>query len=179
MTDKYQRIRDALAMGPTQGPYAVNPERAFVEEFGTGEPLPICAMLWPTEQRSEDETVANALLFASCDPDTIRGLLAERDGLIAQHHRDSAELRRICDARDQSRRTAEHWKAEHLAGNAEIERLRGENEALQVERDKLCSIISDIKDWDCDVSGGFLSIPVGLRRRMQDALAAYRQGGGE
>ncbi|BDD90911.1 hypothetical protein PanNE5_03510 [Pandoraea sp. NE5] len=46
------------------------------------------------------------------------------DGLIEQHHRDSAELRRLCEARDQARRTAEHWKAEHLAGNAEIKRLK-------------------------------------------------------
>ena len=46
------------------------------------------------------------------------------DGLIEQHHRDSAELRRLCEARDQARRTAEYWKANHLAGNAEIERLK-------------------------------------------------------
>lgn len=34
----------------------------------------------------------------------IRMLLAERDGLIAQHHRDSAELRSICAARDEARK---------------------------------------------------------------------------
>lgn len=73
----------------------------------------------------------------------------------------------------------------------EIERLRDALEgchALSVERWKrllaaeaenkrLRSIISDIKDWDCDVRGGFLSIPVGLRRRIQDALATQQQGG--
>ncbi|MGD1323551.1 hypothetical protein ACNHE5_01085 [Pandoraea pnomenusa] len=46
------------------------------------------------------------------------------DGLIEQHARDSAELRRLCAARDEARRTAEYWKANHLAGNAEIERLK-------------------------------------------------------
>lgn len=46
------------------------------------------------------------------------------NGLIEQHARDSAELRRLCAARDEARRTAEYWKANHLAGNAEIERLR-------------------------------------------------------
>lgn len=56
----------------------------------------------------------------------------------------------------------------------ELIRLR-DYEALQAECEKLRCIISDIKDWDCDVSGGFLSIPVGLRRRIQDALAAYRK----
>lgn len=38
------------------------------------------------------------------------------------------------------------------------------------EIERLRSIISDIKDWDCDVRGGFLSIPVDLRRRIQNAI---------
>jgi len=62
---------------------------------------------------------------------------------------------------------------------AEIEALRAERDVLNAENERLRCIISDIKDWDCDVSGGFLSIPVGLRRRIQNALAAYRQGGEE
>lgn len=33
--------------------------------------------------------------------------------------------------RDQARRTAEHWKAEHLAGNAVIDQLRAEVERLR------------------------------------------------
>lgn len=41
-------------------------------------------------------------------------------GLIEQHHRDSAELRRLCAARDQARRTVEYWKAER---NAAIKRI--------------------------------------------------------
>jgi len=40
------------------------------------------------------------------------------------------------------------------------------------EIERLRSILIDLKDWDCDVSGGFLSIPVGLRRRMQEAIDA-------
>lgn len=50
--------------------------------------------------------------------------MARAAGLIEQHARDSAELRRLCAARDEARRTAEYWKANHLAGNAEIERLK-------------------------------------------------------
>lgn len=47
-------------------------------------------------------------------------------------------------------------------------------EALQAECEKLRSILIDLKDWDCDVRGGFLSIPVDLRRRMQEALDSAR-----
>lgn len=53
------------------------------------------------------------------------------------------------------------------------------NKALQAERDKLRCIISDLKDWDCDVRGGFLSIPVDLRRRMQEAVDRARRIEGE
>ena len=49
------------------------------------------------------------------------------------------------------------------------------NKALQAECEKLRSIISYLKSWDCDVSGGFLSIPVHLRRRMQEAIDAALQ----
>ncbi|VVE54173.1 hypothetical protein [Pandoraea terrigena] len=50
--------------------------------------------------------------------------MARARGWSEQHARDSAELRRLCAARDEARRTAEYWKAEHLAGNVEIERLK-------------------------------------------------------
>lgn len=36
--------------------------------------------------------------------DKYQALLAERDGLLAQHHRDSAELRSLCEARDRARK---------------------------------------------------------------------------
>ncbi|VVE78135.1 hypothetical protein [Pandoraea sputorum] len=74
------------------------------------------------------------------------------DGLIEQHARDSAELRRLCAARDEARRTAEYWKANHLAGNTEIERLKklleakvGGDEPLELsERHALDSACADI-----------------------------------
>lgn len=46
----------------------------------------------------------------------VRHLVESRDHTIAE----------LADAR----RTAEHWKAEHLAGNAEIERLQADNLAV-------------------------------------------------
>lgn len=45
-------------------------------------------------------------------------------------------------------------------------------ECAMREIERLRCIISDLKDWDCDVSGGFLSIPLDLRRRMQEAIDA-------
>ena len=51
----------------------------------------------------------------------------------------------------------------------------GHYDCAVAEIGRLRSIIIDLKDWDCDVSGGLLSIPLDLRRRMQDALAAHPQ----
>lgn len=45
-------------------------------------------------------------------------------------------------------------------------------ECAMREIERLRCIISDLKDWDCDVSGGFSSIPLDLRRRMQEAIDA-------
>lgn len=54
--------------------------------------------------------------------------------------------------------------------------LLDECEKLRAECEKLRSIISDLKGWDCDVRGGFLSIPVDLRSRMQEAIVGAMQG---
>jgi chromosome segregation ATPase len=51
---------------------------------------------------------------------------AQATGLVDQHHRDSAELRKLCEARDQARRTAEYWKAEHNAVNKRIAALEAQ-----------------------------------------------------
>lgn len=137
MTDKYQRIRDALAMGPTPGPFSASRSYSpgnqelilhltYKDEYGLPEHYCTVRSRLGGELGAE----ANAALIAACDPDTIRELLEER-------------------------------------------------EALQAECERLRSILIDLKDWDCDVSGGFLSIPVDLRRRMQEALAAAPEAAGE
>jgi hypothetical protein len=51
---------------------------------------------------------------------------SQATGLVDQHHRDSAELRKLCVARDQARRTAEYWKAEHNASNKRIAELEAQ-----------------------------------------------------
>jgi hypothetical protein len=57
----------------TSGPWAVNPLNAQVDAFDSGEPVPVCQLLWPTELRSEDETLANAALIATA-PNLFDGL---------------------------------------------------------------------------------------------------------
>lgn len=84
MTDRYQKIRDALAMGPTPGPWKwwehedwgdcrVNPRDG-------GLLIAKCDVRNPFDP----EQRANAALIAACDPDTIRELLEERDALAAK-----------------------------------------------------------------------------------------------
>lgn len=77
-------------------------------------------------------------------PKTILALLAEIEGLHAQHGRDSGELRKLCSARDSARRQRDQLKAENQMlrdedlkwqglreQEGEIERLKAENEALR------------------------------------------------
>jgi len=80
MTDRYENIRRALAMGPTPGPRRV---LEIISVFGsdmgyysvaTTDDTIICAM--------RDRPYGDAHLIAACDPDTIRALLEERDALV-------------------------------------------------------------------------------------------------
>mgnify|MGYP003622430621 CR=1 FL=1 len=90
MTDRYENIRKALAMGPTHGPWhAAKPEPHGTEVRGPAQ----VSLVWcgcATAVGKEGcysiraaEAAANAALIAACDPDTIRALLAERDQLAA------------------------------------------------------------------------------------------------
>lgn len=55
-------------MPHTPGPWLINPEKAWIEIPNAD--APICAMLWPTRLRDEDETRANARLIAAA-PDLL------------------------------------------------------------------------------------------------------------
>lgn len=48
-------------------------------------------------------------------PDVVLALIAEVDGLHAQHGRDSGELRKVCAERDSARRQRDQLKAENEA----------------------------------------------------------------
>lgn len=99
MTDRYQKIRDALEMEPTQGPWRVidGDSYPFVtvalpENEGRrwNDPV-VCALYedvtaddwvgWGRELEYFPNAHANAVFIAACDPDTIRALLDERDAL--------------------------------------------------------------------------------------------------
>ena len=78
----------AVMTGHTPTPWIVNPFCAQIDcaVLGTdGYPLPVAQMLWPTDERSEAETYANAariVLAVNCF-DELRALLTEADRVIA------------------------------------------------------------------------------------------------
>lgn len=110
MTDRYEDIRKALAMGPTPGPRRVidgdsHPyvTVALPENEGHRWDDPIICTLY--EDVTPDDYVgfgerlqsfpnarANAALIAACNVDTIWALLDERDALEAENERLRAEV---------------------------------------------------------------------------------------
>ena len=106
MTDRYEKIRKALEMGPTPGPWEVMYGTDVFTPLGARNAAGVEAVAndgWHvadcdtgpsyTEEGKEElpdrEKRANAALIAACDPGTIRALLDERDQLAA----DNARLR--------------------------------------------------------------------------------------
>lgn len=90
MTDRYERIRAALAMGPTPGPWRVchtNSGTFVKSERVSGYLAEV------RHCRTTQDVKADAHLIAACDPDTIRELLAERDALAAEVERLAEALR--------------------------------------------------------------------------------------
>ena len=91
MTDRYERIRSALARRPTPGPWSINTasvgvngkivvNEIYVYNPAVADDVAIAADIIDPETGELCE--ANARLIAACDPDTIRELLAERDALL-------------------------------------------------------------------------------------------------
>ena len=80
MTDRYEKIRKALEMGPTPGPWLVCPTNSgtFVKSERVSGYLAEVRHC-----RTTQDVKADAHLIAACDPDTIRELLDERDQLAA------------------------------------------------------------------------------------------------
>jgi hypothetical protein len=90
--DRYQEIRDALAMEPTPGPWRADgfevmaARGQFYGGFILGADDVVVAQM---------VSAANAPLIAACGPDTTRELLAERDGLAAENARLRVEVERL------------------------------------------------------------------------------------
>lgn len=76
--DRYEKIRKALAKGPTPGPWGVLGIISFGSDMvycsvATTDDTIICDL--------RDRPSGDAHLIAACDPDTIRAMLAERNVL--------------------------------------------------------------------------------------------------
>jgi hypothetical protein len=78
--DRDQEIRDALAMGPTPGPWRAD---GFEVMAARGQFYGGLILGADDVVVAQMVSAANAPLIAACDPDTIRELLAERDQLAA------------------------------------------------------------------------------------------------
>jgi hypothetical protein len=80
MTDRYKKIREALAMGPTPGPWTVRYDYVVqAPAYDDGRLVPV-AQPYGVNCDGTD-LFANACLIAACDPDAIHALLAERDAM--------------------------------------------------------------------------------------------------
>lgn len=116
MTDRYARIREALAAGPIPGRREIGSEYGkFMTEVlvrsETG-PAQVIALartrkevgVLSDEKRvvlsegkrvvESPEGMAAAALIAACDPDTVRELLEERDALKAENDRLMSAINR-------------------------------------------------------------------------------------
>ncbi|NNM75011.1 hypothetical protein [Enterovirga aerilata] len=63
-----------IATKHTPKPWAINPMVVQIDAMnGDGYIVPVCQMLWPTDERSEAETYANARLIAAA-PDLLDAL---------------------------------------------------------------------------------------------------------
>ena len=77
--ERLEQIK-ARAAKATAGPWAKNPFTAQVDAFETGVPVPVCALLWPTDLRTEDQVIADGEFIADARQD-IPDLLEETERL--------------------------------------------------------------------------------------------------
>lgn len=95
-------------------------------------------------QTSQDVPISKLFdeFDALASPEAVLALIAEVEGLSAQHCRDSAELRSLCQARDDARKDRDQLKEEvarsterEIMQLAEIEVLRKDAERYRRLRD--------------------------------------------
>ena len=98
MTDAEKQIREALAAGPTPGPWCIYPETDGTEICAVDlvPGLPIRQVI--AHPKHGANWIANARLIAACSPANVRELLAERDALKAENEKLSALERDMSNA---------------------------------------------------------------------------------
>lgn len=175
LTERYKRIRQALAMMPTPGPWEVINGTDVFTHLGARNAAGVEAAaddgwyiadcdMGPSFTREGREKLpyaekrANAALIASCNPDTIRALLDERDALAAENAmlRQALEGMTLRDAMAMSVRLPDEYSAKW--GEA----LIGEQHPSGVEP------VSVHIDW-------WMRVEAAYRYRMADAMLKARE----
>ena len=89
-------------------------------------------------ESSEGESISDAWedFESAANPAAVLALIAEVEGLRAQHGRDSAELRNLCQARYDARKERDQLKAEVEALRNLARELRGSAECTNVHHCK-------------------------------------------
>lgn len=174
--DRYERIRAALAMGPTPGPWRVLVIISVGSDMGycsvaTTDDTIICDL--------RDRPSGDAHLIAACDPDTIRALLDERDALAAENARLREAVR---PRREDECLTLDHWRirAYHLEENwsrcsraCAIE--QDKREQAEARAKQLAEVLSKIleneaSDWKSAEEFGGYVLDDELREEARAAL---------
>lgn len=155
MADRYGAIREALAMGPTPGPWVDGPLYSVVTQDYCAGKKPVIALVELIPAKL-DECLANKSLICACDPDTIRAMLEELDAQQAEierlrklhqdayqrgHQSGSRGLREAYDAIQEVKRQDAWGNAQLtealLAAEERAERVEFENAALTAENERL------------------------------------------
>ena len=138
MTDRYEKIRNALAMGPTPGPWGFTELPRDMQRDGYKFAISRRGIGWRFAQIAHEmKSIANATYITACDPDTIRELLAERDALAAENARlraDRGSRRAMTDRYRKKPVEVRAWKISF--GEQEPDWVR---EAFDDERIEWCS----------------------------------------
>lgn len=87
----------------------------------------------------------NTKFIAAANPAAVLALIAEVEGLRAQHGRDSEELRSLCQARDDARKDRDQLKAEVEHLTADNTSLRGSCAKLGAEHAGMVRQIKKLK----------------------------------
>lgn len=122
-----KKLAEAAPEGPWFGPeYAAGTSYVFDADLGT-------LLHYESIDTEQDDCLR---YVAAANPVALLALIAEVEGLRAQHGRDSAELRNLCQARYDARKERDQLKAEVEALRNLARELRGSAECTNVHHCK-------------------------------------------